>query len=238
MKLLRIFRTPTIKLTSSWANENRFAYRAGDGAEVMAPHVKDQIDVISPSIPLASRLSLDPELKRMGAIDGGWWPRSRNANVEPPDLVSSLNARAGAVGVDARDWDDIPRRIIVRGHVVRIGRYAHVNHKIIATRGPQDQIMLLVTPPHAPTAAAKSALARAATGKNSGRPEEILAASGILNEAEASPPRTAAEKDDHPQEPGILIADSEAGRAMVTEDARPGDIGRWLDDGAPSPASP
>jgi hypothetical protein len=207
----------------------------------MAPHVKDQIDVISPSIPLALRLSLDPELKRMGAIDGGWWPRSRNANVELPDLVSSLNARVGAVlrlGVDARDWDDIPRRITVRGHVVRIGRYADVNHKIIATRGPQDHIMLLVIPPHAPTAAAKSALARAATGKNSGRPEEILAASGILNEAKANLPRTAAEKDDHPQEPGIRIADAEAGRPMVTENARPGDIGRRLDDGAPSPASP
>jgi hypothetical protein len=49
----------------------RFAYRAEDGAEVMAPHTADQIDVLSPPIPLASRLSLDPEFQRMGAIDGG-----------------------------------------------------------------------------------------------------------------------------------------------------------------------
>lgn len=118
----------------------------------MAPHVKDQIDVLSPPVPLplASRLSLDPTLKRRGAVDGGWWPRSRNANVELPDLVSSLNARVGAVvrlGVDARDWDEIPRRMTVGGHVVRIGRFADVNHKIIATRGPQDHILLLVIPP-------------------------------------------------------------------------------------------
>src|SRR4051812_18828692 len=102
----------------------------------MAPHVKGQIDVLSPPVPLplASRLSLDPTLKRRGVVDGGWWPRSRNANVELPDLISLLNAKVGVVvrlGIDARDWDDIPHRITVGGHVVRIGRYADVNHKII-----------------------------------------------------------------------------------------------------------
>jgi hypothetical protein len=223
--------------------EIRFPYRTEDGADLMAPHVKDQIDVLLPPVPLplASRLSLDPTLKRRGAVDGGWWPRSRNANVELPDLVSSLNARVGAVlrlGVDARDWDDIPRRITVGGHVVRIGRFANVNHKIIATRGSQDHILLLVVPPQASTAAAKSALARAATGKNSGRPEEILAASGIENEAKATPPRAVPEEHDLPREPGIRFAEAEAARPMVTEAARRDEIGRWLDDGAPSPDFP
>jgi hypothetical protein len=202
----------------------------------MAPHTTDRIDLLSPPIPLASRLGLDPALKRLGAVDGGWWPRSRNASVELPGLVSSLNARVGAVvrlGVDVRDWDDIPRRITVGGHVVRVGRFAHVNHKIIVTRGPQDHILLLVIPPRASVAAAKSALAMAATGRNSGRPEEILAAAGIENEAKANPPRAVPEEDDHPREPGIRFADAEAVRPMVTEDARLGEIGRWLDDGAP-----
>jgi hypothetical protein len=54
-----------------------------------------------------------------------------------------------------------------------------VNHKIIATRGPQDHILLLVVPPQASAAEAKSALARAASGAKGGTPEEILAASGI-----------------------------------------------------------
>jgi hypothetical protein len=203
----------------------------------MAPHTTDQIDLLSPPIPLASRLSLDPALKRLGAVDGGWWPRSRDPNVELPGLVSLLNARVGAVvrlGVDARDWDDIPRRIRVGGHVVRIGWFADVNHKIIVTRGPQDHILLLVVPPRASTAAAKSALAMAANGTNSGRPEEILAASGIQNEAKTNPPRAVREEDDHPWEPGIRFPDAETARPMVTEDARRGEIGRWLDDGAPS----
>lgn len=164
----------------------------------MAPHVTartratDRTDVISPAVPPASRLSLDPGLGRHGALDGGWWPRSRDASVELPDLVSALNAQVGAIvrlSVDARDWDDIPRRITVAGHVVRIGRFADVNHKIIATRGPQDHLLLLVVPPRASMAAAKSALAMAAGGKNSGRPEEILVASGIASETGANPPR-------------------------------------------------
>src|SRR4051812_35830420 len=126
--------------------EIRFLYRAEDGADVMAPHV-DQADILSPAIPLTSRLSLDPALRRQGILDGGWWPRSRDAGAELPLLVSSLNARVGTIvrlGIDARDWDDIPRRLTVGGHVVRVGRFADVNHKIIVTRGPQDHIMLLV----------------------------------------------------------------------------------------------
>jgi uncharacterized protein DUF5994 len=155
----------------------------------MAPHVTDQMDILSPSVALASRLSLDPALRRRGTVDGAWWPSSRNASVELPVLVSSLNARVGAVlrlGVDARDWDDIPRRLTVGGHVVRVGRFADVNHKIIVTPGSQEHILLLVVPPHASTAAAKSALAMAATGTNNGTPEEILAASGVEGHAPVS----------------------------------------------------
>jgi len=190
---------------------------AEDGAEVMAPHVTDrtrvadQTDALSSAIRPASssairpasRLSLDPGLKRRGALDGGWWPRSRDASVELPDLISALNARVGAIvrlSVDARDWDEIPRRVTVAGHVVRIGRFADVNHKIIATCGPQDHLLLLVVPPRVSLAAAKSALAMAASGSNSGRPEEILAASGI--------------------------------EAPKTGEARRDEIGRSCDDGA------
>ncbi|GAA4619173.1 hypothetical protein GCM10023195_86580 [Actinoallomurus liliacearum] len=205
----------------------------------MAPHVSDQNDVLS-SIPPASRLSLDPALKRLGILDGGWWPRSRNASVELPLLVSLLNARVGAIvrlGIDARDWDDVPRRLTIDGHAVRVGRFADVNHKIIVTRGPQDHILVLVIPPQASTASAKAALAMAAAGKNSGRPEEILAAAGIDNMVETNT-RQAAPADDHRsrgREPRRAGAGSV--RPMVTEDApldEPGEIGRWLDDGAPT----
>jgi hypothetical protein len=192
-------------------------YRTEDGADLMAPHVKDQVDATPPvPLPQESRLSLDPTLKRQGAVDGGWWPRSRSANVELPDLVSSLNAQAGSVvrlGIDARDWDDIPRLITVGGHPVRIGRFANLNHKIIVTLSQRDHILLLVVPSDASTAAAKSALARAATGRNCGRPEEILAPSGIQHETRANPPQVIPEDHDPPPGPGIRFAGTEATRA-------------------------
>ena len=195
----------------------------------MAPRVTAQIDVVSPAIPRTSRLSLEPTLKRLGVVDGGWWPSSRNATVELPILVAELNERLGVIvrlSVDARDWDEIPRRVSVGGHVVRVGRFADVNHKIIVTRGQQDHIFLLVVPPEAPTAAAKSALALAASGRNGGRPEEILAAAGIETTHRTGtgdvPPERAAE-DAGPQD---------------TVRSGPGEIGRWVDDGAPTPDSP
>jgi hypothetical protein len=191
----------------------------------MAPHITDQMDTSSSDVPLASRLSLDPALGRRRAVDGGWWPGSRDAGAELPGLISSLNARVGSIlrlSVDARDWDDIPRRITVGGHVVRVGRFATMNHKIILTRGAQDHIMLLVVPPRASTASAKAALAMAADGRNSGLPEEILATSGADTEAGGNAPRT---------------GDADR-RSPTTEDGLPGELGRWLDDGAPSPGVP
>ena len=199
----------------------------------MAPRVTDKIDVLSPSIPQTSRLSLDPTLKRLGVVDGAWWPSSRNATVELPVLVSSLNERLGVIvrlSVDARDWDEIPRHVTVGGHVVRVGRFADVNHKIIVTRGQQDHVFLLTVPPEASTAAAKSALALAASGRNGGRPEEILAAAGIT-------PRTAPDSGDLPPERS-RPTDAEGTHPAENARAGQGDIGRWADDGAPAPDSP
>ncbi|GAA4504002.1 hypothetical protein GCM10023191_057570 [Actinoallomurus oryzae] len=204
----------------------------------MAPHVENQVDVLSPPIPPKSRLSLDSALGRGGILGGGWWPHSRDAGSELPNLISLLNPQVGVVvrlGVDARDWDDIPRRMTVGGHRVGVGWFADLNHKIIVTRGPQDHILLLVVPPHAATDAAESALTMASIGRRSIRPEEILASVGIQNEARADPPRAVPEEDDHPREPGIA---TDAARPMMTEDARRGEIGRRLDDGAPSRPSP
>ncbi|GAA4521115.1 hypothetical protein GCM10023191_099050 [Actinoallomurus oryzae] len=211
---------------------------AEDRADTMAPRADDQIDALSPDIPQSSNLRLDPALGRLGILGGGWWPRSRNARIELPILISSLNGRIGSVlrlGVDARDWDDIPRRIIVGGHVVRVGWFADLNHKIIVTRGPQDHVFLLVVPPHASPTAAKSALAMASIGKHSGAPEEILIASGIQHDGKANPLR-ATSADHHPCEPTPHTAASDA-VLPVSEDTprdETSQIDRRLDDGETS----
>ncbi|RPF34992.1 hypothetical protein EDD92_4980 [Streptomyces sp. TLI_185] len=48
---------------------------------------------------------------RAGLLDGAWWPRSRNAGSEPPELIEALAEHLGAVervGPDATAWDDAP----------------------------------------------------------------------------------------------------------------------------------
>jgi len=97
-----------------------------------------------------------------GRLDGGWWPRSRDATAQLPALVAGLNVRSGVVlrlAVDVLAWDEIPRRIAVDGHEVRVGRFTDTNHVIVVTLGHREHLLLLVVPPLAPEKAALAALA-------------------------------------------------------------------------------
>jgi uncharacterized protein DUF5994 len=97
-----------------------------------------------------------------GRLDGGWWPRSRDARAQLPALVAGLNARSGVVlrlAVDVLAWDEIPRRIAVDGHVVRVGWFTDTHHVIVVTLGHREHLLLLVVPPLAPQKAARAALA-------------------------------------------------------------------------------
>jgi hypothetical protein len=118
-----------------------------------------------------------------GAVDGGWWPRSRDPDAELPGLIAGLDSSLGpitrvALNLDA--WDTAPRRVAVNGRRVRVGWFRHVDPDTIGvTRAGQDRVALLVIPPQATTAAAGIAMATAADGVNSAGPADILAAAGI-----------------------------------------------------------
>ncbi len=66
-----------------------------------------------PAAPPAPRVSFDPALNRHGAVDGGWWPHSRNALTELPGLIAALDSRPGVrvqrLSVHRDDWDEIVR---------------------------------------------------------------------------------------------------------------------------------
>ena len=136
-----------------------------------------------PSAPPGLRLQLDPTMAGTGAVDGGWWPRSRDPDAELPGLIAGLDASLGpitrlALNLDA--WDTAPRRVAVDGRRVRVGWFRQMDvHTIGVTRGSQDRVALLVVPPQATTAAAGIAMAMAADAANSARPADILAATGI-----------------------------------------------------------
>jgi Family of unknown function (DUF5994) len=136
-----------------------------------------------PPAPPGLRLQLDPTMAGTGAVDGGWWPRSRDPDAELPGLIASLDTSLGpvtriALNLDA--WDTAPRRVAVDGRRVRVGWFRHLDPDTIGvTRASQDHMTLLVVPPQATTAAAGIAMAMAADGANSARPVDILAAAGI-----------------------------------------------------------
>jgi hypothetical protein len=139
-----------------------------------------------PPAPPGLRLQLDPTMAGTGAVDGGWWPRSRDPDAELPDLIAGLDSSRGpitrvALNLDA--WDSAPRRVAVDGRRVRVGWFRQMDaHTIGVTRAAQDRVVLLVVPPQATTAAAGIAMAMAADAANSAGPADILAAAGIGGE--------------------------------------------------------
>jgi hypothetical protein len=144
-----------------------------------------------PPAPPGLRLQLDPTMAGTGAVDGGWWPRSRDPDAELPGLIAGLESSLGpitrvALNLDA--WDTAPRRVAVDGRRVRVGWFHHMDaHTIGVTRAFQDRLALLVVPPEAAGQAAQRAMAMAADATNGAGPADILAAAGIVSEDDARP---------------------------------------------------
>lgn len=110
------------------------------------------------------RLRMEPTLDRTGTVDGVWWPRTTDLLAELPGLVTTLAAVIGpivAVGVDSAAWTNIPTRITVDGHIVRITPYAVGDGTMTVIRGRRDHFLLLVLPPPTSPAAAGTAMALA-----------------------------------------------------------------------------
>jgi hypothetical protein len=132
------------------------------------------------------RLQLDPTMAGTGAVDGGWWPRSRDPDAELPDLIAGLDSTLGPItriALNLNAWDTAPRRVAMDGRRVRVGWFRHMDaHTIGVSRASQDRVLLLVVPPQATTAAAGIAMAMAADAANSAGPADILAAAGIGGE--------------------------------------------------------
>jgi hypothetical protein len=139
-----------------------------------------------PSAPPGLRVQLDPTMAGTGAVDGGWWPRSRDPEAELPGLIAALDASLGpvtrlALNLDA--WDTAPRRVAVDGRRVRVGWFRHMDaHTIGVTRAGQNRVTLLVVPPQATPSAAQIAMTMAADAATSAGPADILAAAGIGGE--------------------------------------------------------
>ncbi|MGY6023675.1 DUF5994 family protein [Streptomyces spinosirectus] len=129
-----------------------------------------------PPVPLrppAARLTLRSGSPSGGptGLDGAWWPRSCDLSSELPALAEVLDplwGRITRIAVNPRHWPILPPRILVNGHVVRVGWFtAELDPYAILllsrTAGRRD---LLVVPPTtgAHSAARLMAVATADTG--------------------------------------------------------------------------
>jgi Family of unknown function (DUF5994) len=114
--------------------------------------------------PPSPRVSFDPALHRHGAVDGGWWPHSRNAPAELPGLIAALDSRPGVrvqrLSVHRDDWDEIPHRLTVDGgHRIRVDWFTIIpHHTISVTTAGKGTIELLVVPPGTAEGTAQAAL--------------------------------------------------------------------------------
>ena len=131
----------------------------------------------------SSRVSFGPALIRHGAVDGGWWPRSRNAHTELPGLIAALDAWPGVrvqrLAVHRDEWDGIPHRLTSdNGHFVQVDWFTTIpRHTVsVTTAGGREPIALLVVPPSTRAGAAWAAMNTAATGPGTAQAADILIA--------------------------------------------------------------
>jgi Family of unknown function (DUF5994) len=133
--------------------------------------------------PPSPRVSFGPALSRRGAVDGGWWPHSRNAPAELTGLVAALGSRPGGrvqrLSVHRDDWDDIPRRLTTdAGQVIRVDWFTVIaRHTVSVTTAGQGTIEVLVVPPGTADGTAVTAMTMAATGPAGAQAADILTAS-------------------------------------------------------------
>jgi hypothetical protein len=127
--------------------------------------------------PGTALLRLETKRSREGALDGAWWPRSRDVGAELPALVSALTEHLGPiarVGLDAEAWDDLPTRLVIDDRVVHIDSFPTGDDTVLITRGDRDYFSLLVVPPQAAPEAARAAMAQAVAADNLTSAEQIL----------------------------------------------------------------
>jgi Family of unknown function (DUF5994) len=132
--------------------------------------------------PPSPRVSFDPALNRHGAVDGGWWPHSRNALTELPGLIATLDSRPGIrvqrLSVHRDEWDEIPHRLAAGDRVVRVGWFTTIpRHTVSVTAAGQEPIELLVVPPGTAEGTAQTAMNMAVTGRGAVQAGDILTAS-------------------------------------------------------------
>jgi Family of unknown function (DUF5994) len=125
----------------------------------------------------ALRLRLKPKAATTGYVDGGWWPRSRDLDVELPGLLAVLAVRLGRierVSYHLGDWHPTPARLSVEGRTVRLEGYRAQHADTVDVLVALQRVTLLVVPPETSAEAAHHALMTAGHRGNTDDVEALL----------------------------------------------------------------
>lgn len=111
-------------------------------------------------------------------LDGGWWPQSRELDVELADLVDHFPSRFSRI-VRARysrpDWEPARRRLRVAGGSVKVGSRARDDTHVIRLKTHDRTVLhLLVVPPEFTAYQGDEALLAAATIGNAHPAGDLL----------------------------------------------------------------
>jgi hypothetical protein len=110
---------------------------------------------------------------RAGSVDGAWWPRSRDFQVEAADLVDHFPAEGQRIQrllFSRPDWDDVVvdgrglRRIQARRGPVKVGSFpSDDTHMVILTMSSDRRLTIRVLPPEMAADEARRAMQAAVT---------------------------------------------------------------------------
>jgi hypothetical protein len=104
--------------------------------KIPSPTTPADSAAVSEAATTVARLSVTTDLRRRGAVDGAWWPRSHDAAAELPALVTALGDRLGHLvrwaGLSVDTWQNIPRKIAIAGRVVKVGWFHAIDPRIIS----------------------------------------------------------------------------------------------------------
>ncbi len=110
------------------------------------------------------RFAFPPSSTADDALDGGWWPRTRDPDAELPALVAAVADRLGAVHLiklNADDWTSWPHQlVIIGGRRIRLNWCTGDAHTVRLTGGHASHLDLLAIPPDTPAVLAVTCLAR------------------------------------------------------------------------------
>ncbi|BDD83476.1 hypothetical protein TPB0596_32390 [Tsukamurella pulmonis] len=122
---------------------------------------------LPPIAPVPARFELKPIGSIVGAVDGVWWPRSRDLHDELQQVYPLLRDRVcGLERVCYRysNWDAAPRKVLIDGDVVRLDGYTTQELDTVRFVGIKSSLVCALIPPGTEQEVAELASVLAMTG--------------------------------------------------------------------------